>query len=464
MPNENREREVFGWVTQDNMAWLTDLYELTMADSMFRQGRNDQASYDLFVRSLPGGRAFLVAAGLAQALLYLRDMRFDEAGLDYLSRVRCLTPRFLDYLRDFRFSGDVWALPEGEVYFPPAPLLRVTGPRIEVQLIESFLLNTFNAQSMWASKAARMVLAAQGRGVIDMSLRRDHGMDAAMKVARAAYLAGATGTSNVLAGQVFGIPTYGTMAHAYVMSFDSELAAFRAFAEDCPTDVVLLIDTYDTLRGADHAVQVAREMAARGQQLVGVRIDSGDLVELSRAVRAKLDAAGLEKVRILLSGDLDEYRIQELLDQGTAVNSFGVGTNLGTSPDDPSLGAVYKLVEDSAGPRAKLSTGKATLPGRKQVWRFHGPDGTMVKDRIALADEPAPADAEPLLVQVMRGGEMVGDVPTLAEARERCARRLAQLPPSLRRIHDYGSYPVEISPGLERLRAQAYASAGKRSA
>jgi nicotinate phosphoribosyltransferase len=451
---------VFGWVTPANMAWLTDLYELTMADSLFRQGRNDTATYDLFVRRLPTGRSFLVAAGLTQAVHYLRDMRFSAEGLAYLSGQRCLTEGFLDYLREFRFSGEVWALLEGEVYFPPSPLLRISGPRIEVQLVESFLLNTFNAQSMWASKAARMTLAAEGRGVIDMSLRRDHGMDAAMKVARASYLAGAIGTSNVLAGMAYDIPIYGTMAHAYVMSFDTELEAFRAFAEDCPTNVVLLIDTYDTLRGTDHAITVAREMAQHGQQLRGVRIDSGDLAPLSRAVREKFDAAGFKDVIILLSGDLDEYRMRELQGQGAAVDSYGVGTNLGTSPDDPSLGAVYKLVEDDQGPRAKLSTGKATLPGSKQVYRVYDAEGKMKRDVIALAGERKPRGGEALLKHVMSGGEILGEPPTLEQSRAYCAYRLGQLPTALRGIDEAELYPVDLSPGLARLRDEAYRAAG----
>ncbi|MFN8496938.1 MAG: nicotinate phosphoribosyltransferase [Anaerolineae bacterium] len=457
MKNEQDTQSIFGWVNNDNMAMLVDLYELTMADSYFRHKRNDAATFDLFVRRLPHGRAFLVSAGLPQALAYLQHLRFTEEALAYLRLIRCMTPGFIDYLRNFRFSGDVWALPEGEVYFPPEPVLRVTGPRIEVQIIETFLLNTFNSMSMWASKAARMTLAAEARGVIDMSPRRDHGADAAMKVARASYLAGISGTSNVLAGQLFGIPTYGTMAHAYVMSFDDELTAFRAFAKDCPGNVLLLIDTYDVMAGVENAIIVGKEMAARGETLRGVRIDSGDLVGLSKAVRAKLDAAGLQHVRILLSGDLDEYLMGDLLAQGAAVDLFGVGTNLGTSPDDPSLGGVYKLVEDEAGPRAKLSTGKATLPGCKQVWRRSHADGAFVGDVIALADEPPIAGAEPLLVQWMATGKMLRKAPTLEESRAYCQGRLARLPADVRRIRDYGAYPVEITPALAHVRDQAYA-------
>ncbi|MFN8474238.1 MAG: nicotinate phosphoribosyltransferase [Anaerolineae bacterium] len=457
MKNQRDTQSVFGWVDNDNMAMLVDLYELTMADSYFRQKRNDTATFDLFVRNLPHGRAFLVAAGLPQALAYLQNLRFTEEALAYLRLIRCMTPGFVDYLRNFRFSGEVWALPEGEVFFPPEPLMRVTGPRIEVQIIETFLLNTFNSMSMWASKAARITLAAERRGVIDMSPRRDHGADAAMKVARASYLAGVAGTSNVLAGHLFGIPTYGTMAHAYVMSFDDELTAFRAFAKDCPANVHLLIDTYDVMSGVENAIIVGKEMAERGETLRGVRIDSGDLVALSRAVRARLDAAGLQHVRILLSGDLDEYLITDLLAQGAEVDLFGVGTNLGTSPDDPSLGGVYKLVEDEAGPRAKLSTGKATLPGCKQLWRHSSGSGTFEQDTIALADEPPLPDAEPLLVQWMVNGELVRNVPTLEEARAFCQQRLARLPVDIRRTREYGKYTVEISPALAQVRDKAYA-------
>ncbi len=461
--NENDLQSAFGWVNNDNMAMLVDLYELTMADSYYRHKRNDTATFDLFVRSLPHGRAFLVSAGLAQTLYYLKNLRFTEDALDYLCSIRCMTRGFVDYLRTFKFTGDVWALQEGEIYFPPEPLLRVTGPRIEVQIIETFLLNTFNAMSMWASKAARMTLAAGHRRVIDMSPRRDHGADAAMKVARAAYVAGIAGTSNVLAGQLFGIPTYGTMAHAYVMSFDDELSAFRAFAKDCPGNVLLLIDTYDVMTGVENAIIVGKEMAARGEMLRGVRIDSGDLLGLSKAVRAKLDDAGLGHVRILLSGDLDEYLISDLLAQGVEADLFGVGTNLGTSPDDPSLGGVYKLVEDEAGPRAKLSTGKATLPGCKQVWRRFNADGSFAGDIITLADEPAVPDAEPLLVQWMAGGEFLRKVSTLDEARVYCLDRLARLPANIRCTRDYETYPVEISPALAKVRDRAYAEVAQQA-
>ncbi len=447
----------FGYVTPSNVALLTDLYELAMTDSYFRHGMNERATFALFVRSLPAGRAFLVNAGLDTALAYLEGLRFEDEAIRYLRSLRLFSDGFLDYLRGFRFTGDVRAIPEGEVFFPPEPLLEVSGPRIDAQIVETFLLNTLNFQVMVASKAARVVLAARGRGVVDFSPRRDHGSDAALKVARAAYLAGCTGTSNVLAGMLYGLPVVGTMAHSYVMSFADELEAFRTFARDFPTNAVLLIDTYDTMQGVANAITVGREMADAGGRLRAVRIDSGDLLAQSRAVRAALDAAGFREVQILLSGDLNEYRIAELLDQGAAVDAFGVGTELGTSADAPSIGGVYKLVEDEKGYRIKLSTGKATLPGRKQVWRRTDAEGQPVEDLIALHDEPPAAGCTPLLVPVMREGTRVRSEP-LTDIRQRCTERLASLPDELRQLDDAMIYPVTLSPALAALRARMQSS------
>src|SRR3990170_3307369 len=393
----------FGFVTPGNMGLLVDLYELVMADSYLREGMNQNATFDLFVRSLPPRRSFLVSAGLEAALYYLEQLRVDDEQIAYLRGLRLFSDDFLAYLRHFRFSGEVWAIPEGEVFFPPEPVLEIIAPRIEAQLVETFLLNAVNYQVMVASKAARVVLAARRRSVVDFSPRRDHAADAALKAARAAYIAGCAGTSNVLAGMEYGLPVYGTMAHSYVMSFPDELSAFRAFARDFPHNAFLLIDTYDTVAGAHHAITVARELAERGQRLRGVRIDSGDHAALSKAVRALLDAAGLSDVQILLSGELDEFKIERLLADGAAADAFGVGTEMGTSGDAPSVGGVYKLVEDSQGPKVKLSTGKATLPAQKQVWRTIEPTGALA-DVLALVEEPAPAGAGPLLVKVMEGG------------------------------------------------------------
>jgi len=441
----------FGYVTPDNVALLTDLYELAMADSYHRQGMNDRATFALFVRSLPPGRAFLVSAGLDTALAYLEELRFGDEAITYLRSLQMFSDGFLESLRGFRFTGDVRAIPEGEVFFPPEPLLEVSGPRIEAQIVETFLLNTLNFQVMVASKAARAVLAARGRGVVDFSPRRDHGVDAALKVARAAFIAGCTGTSNVLAGMIYGLPVVGTMAHSYVMSFSDELESFRAFTHDFPNNAVLLIDTYDTLAGVANAITVGQEMRAQGGRLRGVRIDSGDLVAQSRAVRVALDAAGFKDTQIFLSGDLNEYRIAELLEQGAAVDAFGVGTELGTSPDAPNVGGVYKLVEDEKGYKIKLSTGKATLPGRKQVWRRTDADGQPAADLVTLHDEPPPAEYSPLLSEVMRNGRRLRSE-SLAEIRQRCTERLAALPDELRALEDGNRYPVALSPALTALR------------
>jgi nicotinate phosphoribosyltransferase len=449
----------FGFVTPQSMGLLTDLYELVMVDSYLRHDMNEPATFDLFIRGFPANRSFLINAGLEPVLYYLEHLRFDDTQIAYLAGLRLFSDAFLTYLRTFRFSGDVWAIPEGELVFAMEPLLEITAPRIEAQLVETFLLNAMDFQVMIASKAARVVLAAAGRGVVDFSPRRDHASDAAMKVARASYLAGCVGTSNVLAGMQYGIPVYGTMAHSYIMSFADELSAFRAFARDFPHNATLLIDTYDTIQGARHAVTVAQEMAGRGQRLRGVRIDSyetlDELAALSRRVRAIFDAVGLTEVQILLSGDLDEYRIAEVLAHGAAANTFGVGTRMGTSEDAPNLGGVYKLVEDAAGPKIKLSTGKATLPGRKQVWRPH-PTGGAVRDTIALRDEPVPPGSAPLLIQVMAGGRTL-QPDSLDAIRRRCADRLASLPPSWRALHTpEPPAPVGLSPRLQALRDQMY--------
>lgn len=442
----------FGYVTPDNVALLMDLYELAMADSYLRQGMNDRATFALFVRSLPPNRSFLVSAGLDTALAYLETLHFSDEALAYLRSLDLFSGPFLDYLRGFRFTGDVRAIPEGEIFFPPEPLIEVSGPRIEAQIVETFLLNALNFQVMVASKAARNVLAARGRGVVDFSPRRDHGADAAIKAARAAYIAGCTATSNVLAGMLYGIPVVGTMAHSYVMSFPTELEAFRAFAADFPNNAVLLIDTYDTLQGAANAITVGQEMARRGAKLRGVRIDSGELVAQSRAVRRALDDAGLRDVQILLSGDLNEHKIAEMLARGAAADAFGVGTEMGTSADVPHIGGVYKLVEDEKGYRVKLSTGKATLPGRKQVWRRLDSEGQPAGDLISLLSEPGPPGGIPLLKEAMRAGRRVFSE-GLGEIRRRCTERLAALSEEQRHLNDEAMpYHVALSPNLEALR------------
>jgi len=450
----------FGFVTPANIGLLTDLYELTMADSYLRQDMNEQATFDVFVRDLPPNRAFLVSAGLESVLHYLQRLRFEDDGLAYLRSLGRFSPKFLAYLRGFQFSGSVRAIPEGELFFPQEPIVEVTAPRIEAQIIETFLLNTLNFQVMIATKAARTVMAAAGRSVIDFSPRRDHGADAAVKVARASYIGGCVGSSCVLAGQLYGIPLFGTMAHSYVMSFPDELSAFRAFARDFPGHCVLLIDTYDTIQGARHAITVAREMSGRGGRLAGVRIDSGELAPDSRRVRQLLDEAGLSGTQIVLSGGLNEGAIAELIRDGAAADAFGVGTDLGTSADAPFVEGVYKLVEDAEGYRIKLSTGKATLPGRKQVWRISDGAGTPVEDLIALADEPGPPAATALLVEVMTGGRTVR-TDLLTEMQRRCRQRLEHLPLSLRPLRGAAPLPVRMSAALEALRSRMYQQAAE---
>jgi nicotinate phosphoribosyltransferase len=435
-------------------AMLTDLYELTMAAAYHVAGIDHEASFELTVRHLPPERRFLVAAGLDAALAGLEDLHFGPDDLAYLAGLGTLPPDFLDVLAELRFTGDVWAIPEGELAFAGEPLLRVTAPLLEAQLVETFLLNQVASQTMTASKAARVQLACEGRAFVDFSARRDHGAAAAMTAARTAWIAGSSGTSLVAAGQRWGIPVSGTMAHSFVMAFDDERDAFRAYARAFPEGAVLLLDTYDTLVGAHHAVEVASELRAEGIRLAGVRLDSGDLAEQSQQVRRILDAAGLRDTQILASGDLDEHRIADLVRRGAAIDAFGVGTQLGTSADAPSLGAVYKLVEDADGPKMKLAVGKVTLPGRKQVWRQGD------RDVLALHDE-ALAAGRPLLVKVMESGRRLpaGREP-LDAARDRCRARLTELPAALRSLapQDGGAaWPVELSDGLRAMAAQVRA-------
>ncbi len=426
-------------------ALVTDLYELTMAAAYQAQGIEREATFELSVRSLPPERRFLVVGGIGDALAGLEAFRFGPDDVDYLAGLGLFGAPFLDTLADLRFSGEVWAMPEGEVAYPGEPLVRVTGPLVEAQLVETYLLNIVGSRTMLASKAARVALATGTRRFVDFSARRDHGVDAALAAARAAWVTGAAGTSLVAAGRRWGIPLSGTMAHSFVMSFDDEADAFRAYARSFPGSVVLLVDTYDTVRGAEVAVAVAQELAGERIEIAGVRLDSGDLLDLSRKVRAVLDAGGLERVTIIASGDLDEHRIAALLAAGAPIDAFGVGTQMGTSGDAPSLGAIYKLVEDSQGPKMKLATGKVTLPGRKQVWRQAD------RDVIGLHDEGL--DGRPLLQRVMAGGRAVGPGEPLAAVRERCMAALAGLPEAVRSLApaDGPSWPVATSPELGAL-------------
>jgi len=439
---------VSGPVVLREAALFTDLYELTMAASYLREGLTGAATFSLFVRKLPPGRGFLVAAGLEDVLAYLRGFRFSEAAIDYLRDLGRFDAAFLESLRELRFTGDVRAVPEGTVVFADEPLLEVTAAIAEAQLVETAVMNACHFQTLLASKAARAVLAARRRRVVEFGLRRTPGVDAGLKAARSAYIAGATTSSNVLAGLAYGIPPVGTMAHSYVLAFRREIDAFRAFARAFPDATTLLIDTYDTLAAAHKAVAVAREMEAGGHRLAGVRLDSGDLLALSREVRAILDRAGLGDVRIFASGGLDEDEIDRLLEAGAPIDAFGVGTRMDVSADAPYLDMAYKLVRYADRDVLKTSVGKETWTGEKQVYRFRGPDGRFRGDLLALRDEPAPPGGAPLLVPVMASGALVARAPALDEIRARCAAELAALPDEVRRLRSPGSYAVRPSERL----------------
>ncbi len=445
----------FDFVNETNMGLLTDLYELTMCASYFEDKRNEAATFDLFIRKLPPQRSYFIFAGLEQVLLYLEKVRFTEEQINYLRKQK-LNEEFLKYLRTFKFTGEVWAVPEGTIVFPDEPLVRVTAPMIEAQLVETFILNTVNLQTMLATKASRVIYAAQDRSVVEFGLRRTQGTDAGMKAARCSYLAGAEGTSNVLAGMTYGIPVFGTMAHSYVMSFDHEIDAFRTFAKTFPHNSTLLIDTYDSLKGAENAVVVAKELEKQGNRLNAVRLDSGDLLILSKKVRHILNSHSLQYVKIFASGDLDEYAITDLLKSDAKIDAFGVGTRMSTSFDRPYTDVVYKLsgiVERGTFvPTMKLSTGKITLPGKKQILRQTDEHGKYVQDIIGLENEKVAG--EPLLIKVMERGRNVYETPKLAEIRTATSLNFSRLPDKHKKLTKASRYPVKLSPELMKIKHQ----------
>ncbi len=424
----------------------TDLYELTMAAGYFLAGKAQEvATFELSVRRLPATRNFLLAAGLAQAIEYLQGLRFELDEVDYLRSLvqfQNAPPEFFTYLRDLRFTGDLFAIPEGTPVFANEPLAIVRAPVIEAQMVETYLISTFSFQTAIASKAARCVFAANGRPVIEFGSRRAHGPQAGVLAARAAYIGGCSGTSNTESGKRFGIPVSGTAAHSWTMSFDHEHEAFAALQKLLGENTVLLLDTYDTIEGARLATQI-------GAPLWGVRLDSGDLVALSKQVRKILDAAGLTSAKIFATNDLDEHRVAEILASGAPIDAFGIGTKLATSEDAPSLSAVYKMVEIKRDGRthytAKFNDEKNTRPGAKQVYRLAD------HDLIALQTECNPAYGNsPLLRPVLLGGELLEPLPTASEARERASRQVSALPPALRDLKKQVPYRVEISAALEQ--------------
>ena len=429
----------------------TDLYELNMVQAYLDQGEDAVAVFEFFFRRLPARRNFLLAAGLDTALDYLETLRFTPEEIDWLTKTGRFRKNLIDYLANFRFTGDVHAIPEGTVVFPHEPLIRITAPLPQAQLIESRIINVLHFQSLIASKAARMVLAANGKSLADFGLRSAHGAEAGLLSARASTIAGFGGVANVEAGMKFGIPVVGTMAHSFVQIHDDESAAFEDFARARPDGVVLLIDTFDTEAGARKVVKLAPKLKKDGIRIRGVRIDSGDLIAMSRKVRDILDVGGLKDAIILVSGGVDEDFIAKVVAAGAPIDGFGVGASLDASSDVPVLDCAYKLQEYRGKPRRKLSEGKVTWPGRKQVWRTVE-DGRLRGDVVSVETDKQPG--EPLVVQVMKGGKRLAAAESLATIRERAARELGRLPDALRRLEP-AQYPVKIADALEALGREA---------
>lgn len=480
------QRPVGDSVYATSLALLTDLYEITMAYGFFRNGLMDrEAVFCLSFRESPFDGGYAIACGLEPAVEYLSRLRFTPDDIAYLAEQRApngdhlFSGDFLDYLRDFRFTCDVDMVPEGTVVFPHEPLLRIRGPILQAQLVESALLNIVNFQTLIATRAARVVSAAGDDPVLEFGMRRAQGIDGALAASRAAFVGGCSATSNVLAGKLYGIPVAGTHAHSWVMSFDDEMTAFEAFADAMPSNSVLLVDTYDTLRGVERAIEVGRRLRARGHDLNGIRLDSGDLAYLSIEARRMLDEAGFEQTTIYASNDLDEHLIESLKLQGARIGSWGVGTRLVTASEQPALGGVYKLTaireeNGSWDPRIKVSeqVAKTTIPGVLQLRRFEdqdgfvgdmiydestGPAGTLMVDPLDPTRRksfPAGTAGEDLLVPVMRGGELVYELPALSEVRQRVRDQLSRLHPGIRRFVNPHQYPVGLEEGLHRRRTE----------
>ncbi|AOJ81862.1 MULTISPECIES: nicotinate phosphoribosyltransferase [Burkholderia] len=427
-------------------ALLTDLYEFTMLQSYFDCGMNDAATFEFFVRKLPAHRNFLMAAGLEQVLDYLADLKLDAGEIEGLASTGLFSDRFLASLESLRFTGSVRAMREGTLFFVDEPILQITAPMREAQLIESRVMNLLHYESIVASKAARAVLAAPGKTLVDFGLRRAHGAEAALLSARASYVAGFTGTATLLAGLRYGIPVYGTMAHSYVQAHAGESLAFEHFARSFPRNAMLLIDTYDTEAAAYKVIDVAKKLARDGIEVKGVRLDSGDLAQHAMRVRAILDRAGLDRVTIFASGNLDEYKLEELIGKGAPIDGFGVGTRMNTSADAPYADCAYKLTEYAGVPRRKRSEGKATWPGRKQVYRRYRDDGVIDGDSLALADEAHPGGA--LLEPFVIDGERVAPLPSLAGIRAHASKELGALPAALRDLTHAAEYPVAVTDAL----------------
>ena len=442
-------------MNQSSSALLTDLYQLTMLQGYLEQRMECTAVFECFVRKLPPRRGFLVAAGLEQALSYLETLRFTPWELDWIAKSGRFSAALVEYLTQFRFTGDVHAMPEGTVFFPDEPILRVTAPLPQAQLVETRLINLLHFQTLIASKAVRAVLAAPEKELVDFGLRRAHGAEASLLAARASYLVGFSGTATVQAGALFGIPVYGTVAHSFIQAHEDEMEAFEHFALAQPNHVVLLLDTYDTEAAARKVVALAPRLQKRGISVKGVRLDSGNLADHARRVRRILNDGGLPDVRIVASGNLDEYALQELMAIKAPIDSFAVGAHMTTSSDAPYLDCVYKLQEYAGRACRKRSEGKATWPGRKQVYRHYGADGRMAYDVLTLADEgtdfKSVPDSTALIQPIMREGRRLAPAPALVDVRARVADELTRLPEHLRRLQDGPPYQVRVSQALRDL-------------
>ena len=438
----------------ESLGLFTDLYELTMAACYHEHCLFDQATFSLFTRNYPPTRRYFVSAGLADALKYLEDLRFTPKDLEFLEKTALFKTDFLAYLEKFRFTGEVYAIPEGRLFFVNEPLLEVTAPLIEAQIVETFIINAINLQVMIATKASRCVYAARPRKLVDFSLRRTQGMDAGMKVARASFIGGFTGTSNVLAGKIYDIPIFGTMAHSFITCFENEIDAFRAFAHTFPDNTVLLVDTYDTLSGTAKAVEVGKEIVRWGKTLKGVRLDSGDIARLSKKVRNMLRKSGLDETIIFASGGFDEFKIQKVLRQGGDIDSFGVGTKMGVSADAPYFDMAYKLVKYGGRAVMKLSPEKATLPSEKQVFRFSTSKGKLRRDILGLRNDKM-KDGKPLLKKVMTKGKIKVKLPTLPQIQKTFLEEFANLDKKYKTLGKRGAeYPVSLSTRLRSLRSR----------
>lgn len=432
-----------------NRALLTDLYQLTMLQGYFEQDMQDIAVFEFFVRKLPKDRGFLMAAGLEQVLNYLQDLHFVPNELEWLATTKLFSQQFIDHLAGLRFSGDVHAMPEGMVFFPNEPIIRITAPFPEAQLVESRIINLLHFQTLIASKAARSVLVAPDKLLVDFGFRRAHGGEAGLLAARASYLSGFSGTATVAAGQEFGIPVYGTMAHSFIQAHINEQEAFEHFALSNPNNVVLLIDTYDTEAGAEKVVNLAPKLRAKGISIKGVRLDSGDLADHAIKVRRILDQAGLQQVTIFASGSIDEYQLEQLDAKQAPIDGFGIGTHMDTSADAPYLDCAYKLQEYAGIARRKRSEGKATWPGRKQVYRRYDDQNTLLDDTITTADAVCPG--QPLIQLVMQNGNRITQLPSLDFSREYARQQLQSLPMHLCKLQHADVYPVHFSKELQSL-------------